>query len=410
MARNVSVFLILAFTQITGWGVVGFLPVLASAIAADLHTTLPTAFLGTTLMYAVMGLIAPIVGKAFRHFGAKKVMVAGAFLIGAGLGILSVTGSSLSYLAAWVVIGTGGAMFLTTAAYVYLADFAEERARGTIGSLMLVTGLAGSVFWPLTAWLDHLVGWRTVTQIYASGMILLIMPLVLFGIPDARSAEKPQQGKSHAVRRGRTFWFLVTAIALNGFVTYGMDAIGIELFRVLEADAAWAVLVASLLGVLKVCGRLIDLLGGKRWDAISTGIVAGAMIPAGLLVLLAFKANPGSLLVCLLLFGVGSGAFAVARATMPLVFYQKAEYAAAMSAIALPMNLTNAMAPPILSGLLTTSGAPATLTLLVLSSATAFFPIAEARQLEEAGNKGNYSNLKFDQWPKWTRALSGTSD
>lgn len=75
MTRSVSVFLILAITQITGWGVVGFLPVLASSIAADLHTTLPTAFLGTTIMYAVMGLIAPVVGKAFRHFGAKKVML-----------------------------------------------------------------------------------------------------------------------------------------------------------------------------------------------------------------------------------------------------------------------------------------------------------------------------------------------
>jgi MFS family permease len=143
--------------------------------------------------------------------------------------------------------------------------------------------------------------------------------------------------------------------------------------------------VASFLGLLKVCGRLIDLFGGQRWDALSTGIAAGAMIPAGLLVLLVFGAATGSVLACLLLFGIGSGAFAVARATMPLLFYKKTEYAGAMSAIALPMNLTNAMAAPILSGLLTESGAPATLTLLVACSGAALFlllKLCNVRKLE----------------------------
>ena len=40
----------------------------------------------------------------------------------------------------------------------------------------------------------------------------------------------------------------------------------------------------------------------------------------------------------LALFGIGSGAFAVARATMPLVFYSKADYAVVLSATALPLT------------------------------------------------------------------------
>ncbi|MFT4181900.1 MAG: MFS transporter [Rhizobium sp.] len=383
MTRNLSVFLILAFTQITGWGMVGILPVLAPSIAVDLQTTLPTVFLGTAVMFAVTGLAAPIVGRAFGRFGAKNVMAAGAALIGTGLATLSETSSIPVYLAAWGAIGIAGAMFLTTAAYVYLADFTEERARGMIGSLMLITGLAGSVFWPLTAYLEHLVGWRATTQIYAGAMILIIMPLVLLGLPEARRAHREQTVADAGARRGGTFWFLVTAIALNSFVTFGMDAIGIALFRVLGADPAWAVGMASFLGVLKVCGRLIDLVGGKRWDALSTGIVAGAMIPAGLLVLLAFGATTGPLLACLLLFGIGSGAFAVACATMPLIFYRKAEYAAAMSVIALPMNLTNAMAAPILSGLLAGSGASATLTLLIVCSSAAFLLLLKLGSLRK---------------------------
>ncbi|MGR9554123.1 MFS transporter [Rhizobium leguminosarum] len=140
MTRNLSVFLILAFTQITGWGVVGVLPVLASSIAADLHIALPTVFLGTAVMFATMGLVAPVIGRGFERFGAKKVMAAGAALLGIGLASLSVTKSLPIYLTAWGALGIAGAMFLTTAAYVYLADFAEERARGLIGSLMLGHG------------------------------------------------------------------------------------------------------------------------------------------------------------------------------------------------------------------------------------------------------------------------------
>ena len=42
---------------------------------------------------------------------------------------------------------------------------------------------------------------------------------------------------------------------------------------------------------------------------------------------------------------------------MPLVFYDKADYATAMATIALPMNLINALAPPTLAALLTSVGA-----------------------------------------------------
>ncbi|CUX57222.1 MFS transporter [Agrobacterium tumefaciens] len=372
MTRNVFVFTIIAITQVAGWGVVGFLPVLASSIADDLWTPLPTVFLGTTIFYATMGLTAPIIGTAFKRLGARIVMVAGAMLIGVGLALLSVSGATFSFLSLWAVIGVGGAMFLTTAAYVYLSEFAHERARGLISSLMLITGLAGSVFWPLTAYLQQHFDWRGIIQIYAAAMILIVLPMVLFGIPEARTRDEYSDAQQPATRKDGTFWLLVTAIALNGFVTYGMESIGIELFRALGADAVWAVGMASFLGVLKVCGRLIDLAGGNRWSAVSTGIVAGAMIPSGLLVIVAFGPSPVAVVASLLLFGVGSGAFAVARATMPLVFFKKAEYAAAMSVIALPLNMTSALAAPVLSGILTISGPSMTLLLLVIFSVPAW--------------------------------------
>ncbi|SEK68134.1 MFS transporter [Xaviernesmea oryzae] len=274
------------------------------------------------------------------------------------------------------VIGFAGALFLTTSAYVYLSDLAGAQARGLIATLMLVTGLSGSLFWPLTAFLDHLVGWRMTTGIYAAAMILLIAPLTLLALPDVDHADTAGLTPSATARQGRIFWLLVLAVALSSFVTSGIEAVGISLYRALGADPVVAIGMASFLGVIKVCGRLIDLVGGRRWNALSTGITASGMVAMGLLVLVIFGSAPAAVVTCLLLYGIGSGAFAVARATMPLVFYEKAAYAAAMSAIALPMNLTIAAAAPVLSGVLTGMGAEATLTLLLMCSSISFLLLA----------------------------------
>lgn len=350
---------------------IGILPVIAPKVAAAFGISLSTVFLGTSVMFVAMGLAAPWAGRAFRRFGSREVMTGGAAGIALGLCLLSLSPNLAVFLMAWGAIGFAGALFLTTAAYAYIASYSDDRARSLIGTLMLVTGLAGSVFWPVTAFLEDLAGWRGVGLTYAAIMALVVCPLVWFGLPAIEDATDtgPAAGRLH---KGRVFVLMVAAIALNSFVTFGIDAVGIQLLKAMGMDLAGAVAIASLLGVFKVGGRVIDLLGGRRWDGLSTGLFAGAMIPMGLAVV--WIGGTGTLSVAgyLALFGLGSGAFAVARATMPLVFFQKADYAAAMSTIALPMNLINALAPPVLAGLLSGIGAQGTFAVLGGLSVTAF--------------------------------------
>ncbi|WP_422001081.1 MFS transporter [Reyranella sp.] len=371
MPRHLPVLFILALTQIAGWGMVGLLPVMAPRVAATFGCSLPSVFLGTSVMYVTMGLAAPWAGRAFRRFGTREVMAAGAGTIGLGLALLAVSPGIALFWGAWALTGVGGALFLTTSAYAYVADYAEDRARTLIGTLMLVTGLAGSVFWPITGFLGGLVGWRGVALIYAAIMVLAICPMTRLCLPETKGSTEtvPPEGRR---RTGRVFVLLVAAIALNSFVTFGIEAVGIQLLQAMGMDLAGAVAIASLLGVAKVGGRLIDLLGGRRWDGLSTAIVSGAMIPLGLVAIWIGGAGTLSVAGYLALFGVGSGAFAVARATMPLVFFRKADYAAAMATIALPMNLINALAPPILAELMARIGAPVTFALLGGLSVAAF--------------------------------------
>jgi len=380
MRRHFRVLLVLALTQITGWGMIGILPVIAPKVAAAFGSSLPSVFLGTSMMFVAMGLAAPWAGRAFRRFGTRQVMAAGAAGIGFGLCLLTLSPNLIVFWMAWALIGLAGAAFLTTAAYAYIAECAGDRARSLIGTLMLVTGLAGSVFWPVTAFLEHLLGWRGVGVAYGVVMALAICPLVRFGLP-ATEAATAAAANAGLLRKGPVFLLMVSAIALNSFVTFGIDAVGIQLLQAMGIDLAGAVAIASLLGVFKVGGRVVDLLGGRRWDGLSTGLVAGAMIPMGLAVIWIGGAGTLSVAGYLVLFGLGSGAFAVARATMPLVFFQKADYAAAMATIALPMNLINAVAPPALAGLMAGIGPQGTFAALGGLSIAAFAVLLQLNRM-----------------------------
>lgn len=134
---------------------------------------------------------------------------------------------------------------------------------------------------------------------------------------------------------------------------------------------AQAIAFGSMLGVIQVSARGLDFLGGGRWDGITTGLVAGTALPVAMLLLMLSEGATWAVAVFILLYGAGSGAMAVARATIPLVFYDQAEFAKASSMIALPLNLASAISPPLLAGLLTQFGSRGALGLTFVFSCAA---------------------------------------
>ena len=85
--------------------------------------------------------------------------------------------------AAWVILGIAGSAKLATATYILLNEIVGRAARRAIGALMLVTGLASSVFWPTTSFLSGVMGWRGTCLVYAGLMVLVCLPLYTFGLP-----------------------------------------------------------------------------------------------------------------------------------------------------------------------------------------------------------------------------------
>lgn len=365
---------VLALAQVIGWGTVGLTAIVGRQIAADLRMDLATVFAGSSVLYVVMGLWAPVLAKALPRFGARLVMMSGAALAAPGFIMLALAREPVVYFAAWAVLGTAGAAMLTTSAYVALNEIAGAQSKSAIGALMVITGLSSSIFWPTTALLSDAMGWRTTCLIYAAAMVIACLPLYALGLPRRPAGEAATAGGAKpaaAIGDRRTFLLIVAGIALNAFVTFGFAAILIELLKAQGLPTTQAIAFGSALGLVQISARALDLLGGGRWDGITTGLVAGLALPVAMGLMILGGGAWWSVAAFILIYGLGSGALAVARATIPLAFYDKAAYAEAVAHISLPLNLISALAPPLLAGLLTKVGANAVLGLAALCSMAA---------------------------------------
>src|SRR5947208_14996103 len=131
-------------------------------------------------------------------------------------------------------------------------------------------------------------------------------------MPTAREPSIMQKG---------TFYLIVSAIALNAFVTFGFSAVLIELLKTEGLSQTEAVAFGSMLGVIQVSARGLDLLGGDRWEGITTGLIAGLALPVAMVILMLGGGSHWAIAALILLDGLGGGGLAVPGAALPLAYY-----------------------------------------------------------------------------------------
>lgn len=381
---NVSL-IILSITQLIGWGSVNFLPVVSRDIASDFGLDVSVVFASTTLFYITMALSAPFLVGFFQSFGTRNVMLAGTVLSAIGLSLLAWTHSAFFYFSAWLVLGLAGSATLTTPAHILLNEIAGRKAAGAIATLMLVSGLYGTVFWPLASFLSAHIGWRGMCWAYALALVLVSVPLCYFGLPQSKTiSPAAEKAPAKAAMMDQTFLLVVTVIALNAFVTFGFSAILIELLQAKGLNLPLALGFASALGIVQVGARALNIVVGKRWDGVAIAFFATVILCLSLVVLFFAQGSLVATGLFLALYGLGSGCLAVARSTIPLVFYDKAAFAKALSLIALPFNFISALSPPILVFLLTQYGAYAVLLLCIICLCTSLIALSFLMQKRPA--------------------------
>ncbi len=364
----------IGLTQVIGWGATFNLPgVLGEPIATDLGFSLTIALLGPTVMLVVLAGVSWFLAGTFERFGARSVMTAGTILAALGLLLLAAAQERVSYLFPWVILGVAGAGILTTAAQIAVAEIAGDDARQGIGILALFSGLASTIFWPLTNALHDAIGWRETLVVFAASFVLVCLPLVRWAIPPrVTSVREPgtSTSGSDSTLDVRSFWLMAGAIAANGFITWGFSLTLIPLFEDRGLTRTEAVAIASSLGLVQIAARLVDALGGNRWSGLTTGLIASATLPATYALLLVGSGRT-AIIAFVVLYGLAGGTMAIARSTIPLAVFPRAAYARASARLALPMNLAFATAPPVFGVILTRAGADLALILAIVLSTVA---------------------------------------
>jgi len=369
--KTIAALITLSLAQVIGWGTISLPPIIGRQIAADLHMTLPSVFAGTSTLYAAMGLCSPGLAKPLIRFGARPVMIAGSVVAASGFVLLSMAQGLKLYFLAWMILGIAGSASLSTAAYIAVHEIVGRDAKRAISALMLATGLSSSAFWPITSLITGAAEWRTTCLVYGGVLLLVSTPLYAFGLPGRRSQAHQPASQEVApipapIRPRATLWLIMAASGLNVVVTFGLSTVLIELLKAQGLPPSQAVAFASALGIVQVSARAIDLMGGARWNAITTGLVGGTVLVLAIVLLMISGGQFLGSAAFMLLYGMGSGALTVVRATMPLVFYDKADFIKASSKIALPHDLISAASPPILAELLVRFGSGAVLEVTLL--------------------------------------------
>jgi predicted MFS family arabinose efflux permease len=351
---KIRLIAVIAISQLAGWGTTFDMPsVLGRAMERDLGMPFEMIFLGLSVMMLTSAFAAPKIGSLLVRFGAARVLSIGSVLLAAGLSLLAVSQGPISYFAAWLVIGIGGAFALSVPANTAVVEREGSAAKRTIGMTMIFTGLSSAISWPLMTLADAHFGWRATLLMAAALQLVVILPLHWFGLPPVGAKPAQTLAETSAASppplspkaKLQAFMLIAAGSSLFGFVGFGISPSLIEMMKSAGATPELALTLGSLRAVIGISARLGDILLGGRTSPVVSGLAAIIALLAAYAVLLFLSPSLYAPAIFILLYGVGSGVSALARSLLPLAFFSPEEFAVLSSRIALPQNIATAIAP-----------------------------------------------------------------
>ncbi len=304
---------------------------------------------GLSAAFLIGALLAPRVGRAIDGWDGRKVMALGSLSGGLACAAFALSYNPAFLLLATVFLGLAFAATLYDAAFATVVRVAPGDGRRAITVITLIAGLASTVFWPVTHWLESGYGWQATWLAYAALNCLIAAPAYAFLLPPPaampvyrQSAGEPLPVVSRAGRRA--FVLLAIVFSAAALVTAAMSIHVIDILKRAGLDATLAVAAASIIGPAQVMGRLLELFLSRRVPATATAIFAAACLPVSLVILL----SPGSFAAgawFALLYGLANGLMTIVRGALPLLIFGSKGYGGLMGRLARPQLVAESVAP-----------------------------------------------------------------
>jgi hypothetical protein len=342
--------LVLGVTQLLAWATTYYTPaVVTAAAAASMHAS-PTALLGGfSWALLITGFASPRVGRRIECAGGRGVLALGTAIMAAGMAMLAAWPTLTGWYAGWTVCGVGMALGLYDATFATIGRLLGPAARPAIVGVTLFGGFASSVGWPMGVALVRLLGWRATVLVYALIDLAVILPLILAFVPRtapsqvaAEPAPAAGGGRMPAANRaGLAFLLLATFFSLRSAISAVVSVHALVLFQGLGLSAAAAVSIATLIGPMQVGGRLMEVVVGRRLDALVTSFLGAVLLPAGVVLML----TGAPVAAFAIAYGMSNGILTISRGTLPMHLFGARGYATRIGRLALPVMLAQAVAP-----------------------------------------------------------------
>ncbi len=341
-----GVVIALGTAQTLAWASSYYLPaILGDPIAAGIGVPRSAVFGAFSASLLIAALAGPWVGRFIDRHGGRAVLALSNLVLAAGLLLLAAAAGGFGLFGAWVVLGVGMALGLYDAAFATLTALYGGAARGPITGITLFAGFASTVSWPVSAYLDGVVGWRVTCALWAAVNLGIALPLNRLGVPlptrrgpTRRAADAPVGWKPY-----KEMGLLAFVFGAAWFVTGSMAAHLPRLLGLAGATPVHAVAAAALVGPAQVVARLAEFFVLRRAHPLVSARLATTLHPIGAAALAVLGPAGGGLFA--VLYGAGNGLLTIARGTVPLALFGPQGYGERTGLLGAPARAAQACAP-----------------------------------------------------------------
>lgn len=373
----------LGIAQIVSWGPLFYaIAVLWPAIAGELGLSKAFVFGIVSLSLFVNGVMAPAVGRFIDRRGGRVVMASGSVLAAVAMALLAGAAGPVQYVIGWVLGGAAMSMTLYDPAFATISQHSGAGHRRALTAITLFGGFASTVFWPLTAELQAMLGWRGVFAVYALLQLLVCLPLHALVIPSRNrhggnadhgpQAARPAPGVASSTPEPRvpghdealwrepaiassTRWMFRLLALSFALVAFNMSSVAMHLLAMLQArglSLTDAVVVGSVIGPMQVAGRLVDIVLADRVSPLGLGRFAMVTMVLAMLLFVVLPAGLGTGVVFAALYGAGMGLQTIVKGLSVAELFGRERYGLWLGRLGRWVFTMHAAAPFAFAGLL----------------------------------------------------------
>lgn len=327
------------------------------------------------------GIEGPIAGWLTDRYGARKMLLMGVAIAGAGFIVLRMVNSPLSlYLIFGLFLSLGFNLGYTHATGAAVAKWFIKKRGRAFSFLISGNGIGGAIFVPLIAWLIIQFGWRVSTVIIGVATLAIPLPLSLivrstpeemglvpdgeptrYGTSTSEEDRSTQASASNAVpedvdftvreaMRTRAFWVYVASMMLRSCILSSIVVHQIPHLTDIGIPYQTASTVLGLMVLMSVPGRFIFGWLGDRYNKKVLLFLLCLLQGVGIFIFV--NANTLQLLyLFVVVYGVGYGGVIPLAIALRADLFGRRNYAT-IAGITMAIATIGTVAAPILAGYL----------------------------------------------------------